>query len=293
MNSSFIQLENELNLHYFDNQNVGKQVLLFIHGNSSSALTFKEQFTSNLSKSYHLLAIDLPGHGQSDKIPQHYSSGYSAGTFASVLVNFCTQLNITQPILIGHSLGGHVALQSMKELAPLGICLSGTPPLDNPPNLGAAFHLSEDSAQYFSEDYLEVNLKRLFKIGFLTDNKQLESEFLSDFKNTDPKVRSEMLRSVGELNYQSETKLLTESTTPLLVFQGSDEPFVNNDYFVTTGLNTRANTTMFISENGSHFAHAKNVSEFSKQLEIFIEKMALTYKFNGDFLHSNDQFIQE
>src|SRR5271163_4990788 len=40
--------------------------LVFIHGNSSSARAFSRQLEGPLGARWRILAIDLPGHGQSD-----------------------------------------------------------------------------------------------------------------------------------------------------------------------------------------------------------------------------------
>jgi len=41
------------------------QVVLLIHGNSLSAKSFSKQIDSPLGKKFHLIAVDLPGHGDS------------------------------------------------------------------------------------------------------------------------------------------------------------------------------------------------------------------------------------
>ena len=39
--------------------------VLMIHGNSSSGAVFRNQMTGPLGERYHLIAPDLPGHGDS------------------------------------------------------------------------------------------------------------------------------------------------------------------------------------------------------------------------------------
>jgi pimeloyl-ACP methyl ester carboxylesterase len=41
--------------------------LLFVHGMSQSCAVFKRQFESDLARDYHLVALDLRGHGCSGK----------------------------------------------------------------------------------------------------------------------------------------------------------------------------------------------------------------------------------
>ena len=52
-----------------------------------------------------VVAMDLRGHGQSDKPRQ----SYAMAAFADDVFWLCTQLELTKPVLVGHSMGGIVA----------------------------------------------------------------------------------------------------------------------------------------------------------------------------------------
>ena len=60
-----------------------------------------------LAARHRVIAVDLLGHGQSDK-PR---GDYSLGAFAVWLRDFLDALNIREATVIGHSFGGGVALQ--------------------------------------------------------------------------------------------------------------------------------------------------------------------------------------
>jgi pimeloyl-ACP methyl ester carboxylesterase len=81
-------------------------VLLLIHGIGGSSDCWG-QLVHKLSKQYRVVAVDLLGHGQSDK-PR---GDYSLGAFAVWLRDFLEALNIREATVIGHSFGGGVALQ--------------------------------------------------------------------------------------------------------------------------------------------------------------------------------------
>jgi pimeloyl-ACP methyl ester carboxylesterase len=81
-------------------------VLLLIHGMGGSSLTW-QAVISQLSTRYRVVAPDLLGHGLSAK-PR---GDYSLGAFAVWLRDLLDQLGITQATVIGHSLGGGVAMQ--------------------------------------------------------------------------------------------------------------------------------------------------------------------------------------
>jgi pimeloyl-ACP methyl ester carboxylesterase len=82
------------------------EVLLLIHGIGGSSSSWRAVIPK-LSKKYRVIAPDLLGHGQTDK-PR---GDYSLGAFAVWLRDFLDALGIPKATLIGHSLGGGVAMQ--------------------------------------------------------------------------------------------------------------------------------------------------------------------------------------
>jgi pimeloyl-ACP methyl ester carboxylesterase len=98
-----------LNGHRVAYRDVGDpaaEPLLLIHGVAGSSLAWVPLF-EHLSDKYRVVAPDLLGHGQSDK-PR---TDYSLGAFAVWLRDFLDALDIRAATLVGHSLGGGVALQ--------------------------------------------------------------------------------------------------------------------------------------------------------------------------------------
>lgn len=81
-------------------------VLLLIHGITSSSATW-DPVIPDLSKHALVIAPDLLGHGDSDK-PR---GDYSLGAFASSLRDLLEYLGHRQVTVVGHSLGGGVAMQ--------------------------------------------------------------------------------------------------------------------------------------------------------------------------------------
>lgn len=80
--------------------------LLLIHGVAGSSLAWVPLF-EHLTGRYRIIAPDLLGHGQSDK-PR---TDYSLAAFAVFLRDFLDALDIPAATLVGHSLGGGIALQ--------------------------------------------------------------------------------------------------------------------------------------------------------------------------------------
>ena len=96
------------------------RVVVLLHGFLGS-LDIWEQTIKNLSKSFRVIAIDLPGHGGSDNFGYVHTMDLLAKSVKSVL----DHLNLKKYVLIGHSMGGYAAL-AFADLFPdniRGICL--------------------------------------------------------------------------------------------------------------------------------------------------------------------------
>jgi pimeloyl-ACP methyl ester carboxylesterase len=89
---------------YFEEYGSGNPLLL-IHGFTES-LNIWNEYKETLSKSFRLILIDLPGHGKSSIIDDVHSMDLMAESLKAVL-DF---LAIESAVVVGHSMGGYVAL---------------------------------------------------------------------------------------------------------------------------------------------------------------------------------------
>lgn len=80
--------------------------ILLIHGITSTSDTW-DQIVDLLAEKHTVIAPDLIGHGQSAK-PR---GDYSMGAYASGLRDLLVALEIDSATLVGHSLGGGIAMQ--------------------------------------------------------------------------------------------------------------------------------------------------------------------------------------
>src|SRR5262245_22974514 len=67
--------------------------------------TFMTPILDRLSGSHRVIAVDLRGHGESDK-PE---GGYEISNLASDIAHLCDEAMVRRPVLIGNSLGGMIA----------------------------------------------------------------------------------------------------------------------------------------------------------------------------------------
>lgn len=95
-------------LHVFAiTRGAGRDVVL-IHGNPSSTYTWRKVIEP-LAARYRVHAIDLPGFGFSDK---PVDASYTAAWLARQVVGYLDAAGIERAVLVGNSMGGHVASET-------------------------------------------------------------------------------------------------------------------------------------------------------------------------------------
>jgi pimeloyl-ACP methyl ester carboxylesterase len=84
----------------------GDPPILLVHGWTCDHTYMAPQF-EHFRRAHRVIAVDLRGHGQSDKPKQDYTMS----AFADDLVWLCDQLKVKKPVVIGHSMGGVIAVE--------------------------------------------------------------------------------------------------------------------------------------------------------------------------------------
>jgi non-heme chloroperoxidase len=96
--SNYVHTNDGVKLHYLESGSGAPLVLL--HGWSQSAIQFKHQMAA-FSTHYRVIALDMRGHGGSDKP----AFGYRVARLAQDLHNVLEALNLEDVVLLGHSMG--------------------------------------------------------------------------------------------------------------------------------------------------------------------------------------------
>ena len=84
----------------------GEPAIVFVHGWTCDMTSFRFQF-SEFAKTHRVIAVDLPGHGQSDKPEVVYSMDLFARSIDAVLKD----AGVARAVLVGHSMGTPVVRQ--------------------------------------------------------------------------------------------------------------------------------------------------------------------------------------
>jgi pimeloyl-ACP methyl ester carboxylesterase len=89
----------------FEEAGSGAPPLVFVHGWTCDHTFFAPQF-EYFGRAHRVIALDLRGHGASDKPQQDYTMAALADDVSWL----CEQLSAQKPVVIGHSMGGLIAL---------------------------------------------------------------------------------------------------------------------------------------------------------------------------------------
>ncbi len=98
---------NSLQLHYVEWGTPGHPALVLLHGFQSNAHTW-DSFSQAMADTYHVLALDQRGHGDTSWAPD---GNYASEASVSDIAGFITALHLAPTVVIGHSMGGrHAAM---------------------------------------------------------------------------------------------------------------------------------------------------------------------------------------
>lgn len=169
-----------LKIAYREFSDPSKPTLVLIHGFMGNTTNFEKLFP-HLSKNFHLVVVDLPGFGLSDK---QISKPLSRRYMAQIVAGLLEKNNIHTYHVLGHSMGsevaGWLALDRPRNVASL-ILVSSSICLDN------SNQMRGFSDNLFVRIFLRLaflnytNMKNTFKNLLVVKENFDEKQFLSNY----------------------------------------------------------------------------------------------------------------
>src|SRR4030095_2397076 len=95
---------------HYESYGAGREALVFVHGWTCNLTFWSRQVTLFAAKT-RVIAVDLPGHGQSDKPEIAYNMDLCARSIDAVLVD----ARVDRAVLVGHSMGTPVIRQFYRK----------------------------------------------------------------------------------------------------------------------------------------------------------------------------------
>lgn len=252
--------------------------LIFIHANSSSKDSFYELMKSMPYQ--HSVAIDLHGHGKSS--PLEDKSQYNLPTYTKLIKDFVEQKKLSNVTLVGHCLGGHIAIESLPlfDNQVERIVTWSTPPLESLSSFATAFLPTPLMSYLFQADTTLEQINDL-ATTFYDQSFTLHDLFLRDFLRTDPKARETLGASLHENNFLNEIETLNNFSGEKVIIYGSQDKIVDPQYFLKEVHQKLEQPCKFIMKNYSHSPHLDNITEFYDVFHEVISGNSTQYQIKG------------
>lgn len=246
----------------------GSKKVFLLHGNSSSAGIFARQFESDWGRIQKLLAMDLPGHGQSANAsnPVHQ---YSFDELARTVRCFIAEAEYEDALFVGWSLGGHLLMEIAESLPrATGFMLVAAPPIRGMDCFSAAF-LPHPAMAFLYQENLSPDEENRWIQDLIEPKAGGEKEGLDDLKRTDPAFRPCLGASLANGGFRDERAVLDQLNRPCAFVLGADDPLINRDYFQTVDSPAFWRRSVQIIPDSTHAPMWQNAKAFNSLLMEF------------------------
>jgi pimeloyl-ACP methyl ester carboxylesterase len=243
--------------------------VIFVHGNSSSSRTWAGVLDSPFGQRFRCLAFDLPGHGNSAKAKD--SADYSLPGYARILAAFAQATQAHDAVIVGWSLGGHIALEAAPALPEAaGYVIFGTPPVSSAAQMPEAFLPNPAMNTGFTADISPAEA-RAYAESFTAPRSALCLDgFIADILRTDGAARAGLIASIGEGRFADELAIAAALTQPLAILQGDGEQLVNLAYLRTLNPPTLWRGEVQLIPAAGHAPHQETPEAFTTLLDRFL-----------------------
>lgn len=241
---------------YCELRGQGDTALVFIHGWCGTHEYWKNQADEFASK-YRIVTIDQAGHGQSGKDRKEWKVSDLARDVETVV----KELGLKRVFLIGHSMGGPVALLAAKRMPGTVVAVVGVDTLQN-----AEFKMPEETVKNFLQMF-ETNFSGTVggMFGSMLNAKvdpELKKWLGEQAAAQDQKMALGLMR---EMVKQDAVPLFKEAHVPIrcinsaggYAFFRATEPEINKKY---------ADFALVTIDDVGHYPMLEKPAEFNKKL---------------------------
>ena len=273
-----IGLSNQTSLAYIEQGN-GNQTLLFIHGLGSYLPAWNKNF-ANLAQDYHCIAIDLPGYGKSSKGNYEYSMTY----YAQVIKEFADKKGLKNLVLVGHSMGGQIALTTALQYPNLIkklvlIAPAGFETFNKGERSWLGNVMTPDAVRFTTVEQIRTNFAYNFynmpdDADFMVTDR-VAMRTATDFNGYVYAVSHSVKGMVEQPIYD----FLPKITQPTLAFFGANDNLIPNRYLhpaktvkiAQDGISRLPNGTLIMLEKTGHFAQYESYEKVNSAIKEFLK----------------------
>jgi pimeloyl-ACP methyl ester carboxylesterase len=204
-----------INLAY-DVAGTGEPPMVFVHGWSCDRSYLAPQ-VAHFASGHAVLAVDLRGHGQSDK-PEPGPGRYDVAVLADDVLAVAAAAGLRRPVLVGHSLGALAGLSAAARPGALRALVMVDPaPITNE-GVKAYFRESADTVRADQDGSWRTEFANGF---FLPTDTVRRDEIIAEFPKAAPGIAAAILQAMGEFDGAG---ALSRATVPVLSIGSAHPP---------------------------------------------------------------------
>ena len=241
--------------------------LLMLHGSGASRKVFAPLLAGPLAERHRLVALDLPGHGESSNA-RDPGWGYSLTGFADIVADVLRSLDIGRVAIFGWSLGGHIAIELLhRHPGVAGLFLTGAPPVGRGPiAMLRGFHASWDMLLASKEKFTPHDVERY---ALLCYGPGAPVAFLDDIRRADGRARVFFSRSIMRGDGADQKRTVEDAHVPVAIVNGEHDPFIRHGYIAGLGIPTLWDGRVHTLEGAGHAAFRDASERFTALLMRF------------------------
>ena len=263
----------DIDIAVYQNSTHGQPVL-FVHGNSLSAKTYKNQFQSFLSDKYRLIAFDLPGHGNSFPASDP-GTMYSIPGFNGILLELVESLKIQNAVFVGHSLGGHMLIETYSKLQSAGgFLIFGTPPIQAANHNVERSHNPHPSYPLAFTGTLNPDQVTELAAAMIKKGGEIPDVIIKNISETDSEMRNNLGANSTPDKFSDETEIVANMKHTLAIFHGMNDQVIKGEYFDELTIPTLWQGKVHIIQDSGHCPQLENPDQFNRLLDEFLKDLA-------------------
>lgn len=251
-------------IHYV-NYGKGNEALVLVHGWTQNVDGWRDQ-AADLAKRSRVIAIDLPGHGQSEKPQTTYSMDYFARAVEAVM----NDAKVKRAVLVGHSMGTPVARQFYRKYPEKTIGIVVVDGALRP--FGDRALMDRMIAGFRSPKFREAAQPMFVAMWGPNLQSEAKDRTTASFMNTPQHVVVSAMEGMADASIWGEDKI----TVPVLAVMAKNQFYPPN---VEESFRGIAPTMEFYMWDGvGHFLMMEKPKEFNEVVVAFLNKNKLLMK---------------
>lgn len=236
-----------ININYLRYGNNNGKTIVLLHGWGQNIQMMKP-VGDNLINDFDIIIVDLPGHGSSDE-PDTVWSVYD---YADCIHELLNDLEVVNPILIGHSFGGKISIVYASKYNVQKLVLFASP---------------------YKPEIKKISIKtkimkKMAQISFLSPLVEFAKKHIgsTDYKNASPMMRKILVATVN-LDITEDVKKIKCST--LLIWGDKDTAVPLVRAYELEKLITDAGVVVY--EGCTHYAYLERLGQTINVLNSFFK----------------------